>query len=106
MDTGDTGIQGYWTGIIEEYRRIQANTGEYRRIQENTGEYRSAGLQDYRDTEIKDVDTVIQEYRARYRDTGIQGYGRIQQMGELKINEKNLRIFHSFFIKIEKSEML
>ena len=56
MDTGDTGIQGYWTGIIEEYRRIQANTGEYRRIQENTGEYRSAGLQDYRDTEIKDVD--------------------------------------------------
>ena len=106
MDTGDTGVQGYWTGIIEEYRRIQANTGEYRRIQENTGEYRSAGLQHYGDTEIKDVDTVIQEYRARYKDTGIQGYGRIQQMEELKINEKNLRIFHSFFIKIEKTEML
>ena len=47
MDTGDTGIQGYWTGIIEEYRRIQANTGEYRRIQGNTG------VQDYRITEIQ-----------------------------------------------------
>ena len=77
MDTGDTGIQGYWTGIIEEYRRIQANTGEYRRIQENTGEYRRIqentreyrGIQECRTTALR----RYRDKRCGYGDTGIQG---------------------------------